>query len=290
MAKLTTGVIVPENDSSSYVADYMRGPGKICEENMIAVEVVSKKYRFPELEEFQTVVQQCIYNDKVIYQHNTSQGLHISIGNERLKEMGGEFTKFWLSNFVNLWYKFERRLLALVPEYRSSVSPGSKRYSEFAVPLHEFFTSTQELNKAWHGVPGWVAYYVRDDFGRNPRGESPKYTAMNVKGLRETGQRKGPVTYTLDDDVFVEFRMLPATANPGLISAWITLLSCMSVICTNGEAWELADGAADLEGIFPPELEGIGQEAIATIKAARKTEVLYSYLAYEADGYGADSE
>jgi hypothetical protein len=290
VAKQTTGIIVPVGEHRRYLDTY----AELCETNMFGIEVVSKKYMFPQLKEFQDTVCRCIYNDEVVYQHNTSQGLHISIGNSLTESLSEEERLTWLGNFVNLWWKFELSILRYVPSYRSSVSPGTRMSSHYAVPLHsatrtvedgsvKLFSSSAKLNATTQmGVPGWVAYYARDEFGGNIYGDRPKYTAMNIKGLVgdiKDGQLHGVST----DKVFVEFRMLPATEDIDTLASWITLLSCMSTICLDEGAWRAAMAAGNLKSMFPPELEDIGQESIEAIARGKGSEVLISYSQYEGE-------
>ena len=298
--KNRVGLIIPEDaDPASMNKDKLMctGTGDEDEEDlssyMLAVELVSKKYHLSEMPEFRRVVDECIYNDRVVYQHNTSQGLHISIGNDLLEEIGQEATMEWLTRFVQLWYKYEIQLLSYVPEHRGSVAPGSKRDNDFAVPLHNvtkdtadgpvrLFSSRKRLIDASSDTlyqPGWVTYFARDELGNNAYGGRPKYTAINVKGLSSNVQ-DGRLSVTTAG-AFVEFRMLPVTANISLIEAWVTLLSCMSAICMVKATWVKAMKGDRLGDMFPDELSEMGQQSIRTIKDSRGTEVMYSYSQHE---------
>ena len=278
-----SGMIVPKANKTGYARDYM----ELCEEHILHIEVISRMYHYPELDNFLAYLDTCIYNDAVIYELNTSQGLHISIGNS-LVNSGEHDPRTWVENLVSLWWKYEEDVLALVPKFR--IDLGNDKYSVFARPLTTRFGSLKELHASEEGTgrPMWELFYARQnegfEIGENPFSEDEdlkdvKYTTLNIKGIQITPDRE--VVYT--DKVFAEFRMLPASHNPDLMASWITLLSAFGALAMDEELSKAAieGGKTKLPNIFG-ELKGTVTKAIAGIKQGNKAEVLLTSRDYEA--------
>ena len=83
--KKDIGIIVPNNNT-----EYIKKFKDICEKNMLSLEIISKKYLYNDLDKFLNTLDNCIFHKDVVYEVNTSQGLHISIGNELIKNLDDE--------------------------------------------------------------------------------------------------------------------------------------------------------------------------------------------------------
>lgn len=276
-AEANSGLIVPRDTSRAYVDREM----DLClkDQNMLSIEVVSRVYDYPDLDDFLTYMRTCIYNDKVVYELNTSQGLHISIGNILFNTKGYN-PRNWVRNLVLLWWKYEQDVLALVPKFRMDLDEG--RYSTFARPLVTRFDSLEELEQVEEetGVPLWELFYARQieglEIGQNLLSEDEdlkdaKYTTLNVKGIEITPDYD--VRYT--DRVFAEFRMVPATHNLDLMTGWIHLLSAFGALAMDDAASAAAinGGKTRLADIFG-DLKKPVAHAIKNIQRSNKMEIL----------------
>ena len=322
-----------------------------CGHKIFPVEVVSKKYEYSQLAEFGEVVGNCIYNDSVVYEKNTSQGLHINIGAPKniMNLVGGEMA--YLNNFINLWHRFERQILLLVPAGACSVEPGAKKYTEYAQPLGGRFRSREQLNEVVDGYPAWARYYARhravpvvsatvrlvpgspaiqglepgvmaqvievegediylqvdaaETYGpfhasklevipsqapQVPYDEKPKYTTANIKGIFSDLSPDGAEIGLSLEKPWVEFRFLPPVSLD-LMESWITLLSSLSTIALNQDAYERAmRGKLNLGDMFTT-LQGLGVsgagdlgrhalDALKQINEGKRSQIVYSYHDY----------
>ena len=277
-AAANSGLIVPKDNPRDYVDNRMA----LCleDQNMLSIEVVSRVYNYPKLGDFLTYMRTCIYNDNVVYELNTSQGLHISIGNSLINS-GGYDPRNWVRNLVLLWWKYERDVLALVPKFRIDLDEG--KYSAFARPLVTRFDSLEELEQVEEktGVPFWELFYARQieglEIGQNLFSEDEdlknvKYTTLNIKGIEITP--KYDVRYT--DRVFAEFRMVPASHNLDLMTGWIDLLSAFGALAMDDTASAAVingDDKTRLADIFGP-LKKPVTNAIKKIERSNKMEIL----------------
>ncbi len=279
-AATNSGLIVPRNNPRAYVDDKM----DLCleDQNMLSIEVVSRVYDYPHLDDFLTYMRTCIYNDNVVYELNTSQGLHISIGNSLINS-GRHDPRSWVRNLVLLWWKYERDVLALVPKFRIDLDEG--RYSTFARPLVTRFDSLEELEQVEEetGVPLWELFYARQieglEIGQNLFSEdgdlkNVKYTTLNVKGIEITPDYE--VRYT--DRVFAEFRMVPASHNLDLMTGWINLLSAFGALAMDdaASAAVINGGKTRLVDIFG-ELKKPVTQAVKSIELNNKMEILFRH-------------
>ena len=276
-AAANSGLIVPTDNPRAYVDDKM----DLCleDQNMLSIEVVSRVYNYPDLDDFLTYMRTCIYNDNVVYEINTSQGLHISIGNSLINS-GRHDPRNWVRNLVLLWWKYERDVLALVPKFRIDLDEGKS--SAFARPLVTRFDSLEELEQVEEetGVPFWELFYARQieglEIGQNLFSEdgdlkNVKYTTLNVKGIEITSDYD--VRYT--DRVFAEFRMVPASHNLDLMTGWIDLLSAFGALAMDdaASAAVINGGKTRLADIFGP-LKKPVTNAIKKIERSNKMEIL----------------
>jgi hypothetical protein len=272
-----SGLIVPKEAPTAYVNREM--PICLEDENMLSVEVVSRVYDYPDLGDFLTYMKTCIYNDRVVYELNTSQGLHISIGNSLLNSEGYS-PRDWVRNLVLLWWKYEEDVLALVPKFRIDLDGG--RYSAFARPLVTRFGSLEELEQVEEetGAPLWELFYARQieglGKGRNVFSDhgdlkNVKYTTLNIKGIEITPDYD--IRYT--DRVFAEFRMVPATHNLDLMTGWIDLLSAFGALAMDNAAAAAAINGRkkQLANIFG-DLKKPVTHAIKNIQRSNKMEIL----------------
>jgi hypothetical protein len=246
---------------------------------MLSIEVVSRVYDYPDLGDFLAYMRTCIYNDNVVYALNTSQGLHISIGKSLLNSEGHN-PRNWVRNLVLIWWKYERDVLALVPKFRIDLDKG--RHSTFARPLVTRFDSLEELEQVEEetGVPLWELFYARQidglEIGHNVFSDDAdlnnvKYTTLNVKGIEITPDYD--VRYT--DRVFAEFRMVPASHNPDLMTGWIDLLSAFGALAMDdaASAAVINGGKTRLANIFGDLKEPV-THAIKNIQRSNKLEIL----------------
>ena len=279
-AAANSGLIVPKDNPRAYVDNRMA----LCleDQNMLSIEVVSRVYNYPELVDFSTYMRTCIYNDNVVYELNTSQGLHISIGNSLINS-GGYDPRNWVRNLVLLWWKYEQDVLALVPKFRIDLDEG--KYSAFARPLVDRFKTIEDLEQVEKKtrVPLWELFYARQiegfEIGQNLFSQDKdlknvKYTTLNIKGIEiTTVRRRYVVRYT--DQVFAEFRMLPASHNLDLITEWIDLLSAFGALAMDdaASAAVINGGKTRLADIFGP-LKKPVTRAIKNIKRFNKMEIL----------------
>jgi|UniRef100_A0A6C0J2C2 hypothetical protein len=251
----TTGLIQSEHsniDEQSYFT--------LCQTNMLAIELVSRIYRFPEIDSFNHIVSSVIFNDKVFYEMNTSQGMHISIGNQLVKN-NLQLTKIWLRNLLRFWFKFEKSILDKIPSFRLAYgndfahSVQSKLKADFIDSRtiqsidepgnNESFSVREQIQlasvesrrkkridmkkdvlkpKKEKEYENWELYYARDKEGKNIFGQEPKYTTLNIKGIVLEDDKS--ITYS--ENVFVEFRMLPNLPNIQYVDYWIRFLSFIS--------------------------------------------------------------
>jgi len=251
----TTGLIQSEHsniDEQSYFT--------LCQTNMLAIELVSRIYRFPEIDSFNYTVSNVIFNDKVFYEMNTSQGMHISIGNQLVKN-NLKLTKIWLRNLLRFWFKFEKSILSKIPSFRlaygndfahtvqsklkedflDSITIESidvpENYGNFSVREQMQLASAESRRKnraqrkkdvlkpkKEKEYENWELYYARDKEGKNIFGKEPKYTTLNIKGIVLEDNKS--ITYS--GNVFVEFRMLPNLPNIQYVDYWIRFLSFIS--------------------------------------------------------------
>lgn len=277
-AAANSGLIVQKKNPRAYIDHEM----DLCleDEHMLSIEVVSRVYDYPDLNDFLTYMKTCIYNDNVVYELNTSQGLHISIGNSLINS-GRHDPRSWVRNLVLIWWKYEKDVLALVPKFRIDLDEG--RYSTFARPLVTRFDSLEQLEEVEEetGVPLWELFYARQaeglEIGQNLFSEDEdlenvKYTTLNVKGIEITPDYD--VRYT--DRVFAEFRMVPASHNLDLMTGWIDLLSAFGALAMDDEASAAAinGGKTRLANIFGTLKKSV-TKAIKSIERSNKMEILF---------------
>jgi hypothetical protein len=203
-----------------------------CIENTFPIEVVSKKYKYTELEQFQYAVDNNIFNNDVVYELNTSQALHISIGNSIIQNE--DKTRRWLRNLLNFWYKFEKSILNQVPSFRTEKQlEGYNERILYAEPLQTKLGENLDkmITKDGHsaaecsaGEPlheEWEWFFACKEGGKNIYGNYKDFTAINIKGLNLHDDHS--ITYS--DNVYIEFRMLPHLPNTELLKNWIILLT-----------------------------------------------------------------
>lgn len=268
------GIILPNNNN-----DYIKKFNDICEKNMLALEIISKKYLYTNLDRFLNTLDNCIFHEDVIYEVNTSQGLHISIGNELIKNLDDEKTIKWLSNLINLWYKFEKQIFHLIPAFRHN--------NQFAKPINSIFKNRTELNKInkknkynkrsnKYKYPEWLNFYSRNVelWGEHVDDERPKYTSINIKGLSFDKRSTDPNKVSIDKNTFVEFRLLPSCADTEIMSDWISFLTYLSVISLHEKSWLNAIESKNLYNIFPSSLKD-GKNILKYLEDNVNTNVLY---------------
>lgn len=272
--KKDIGIIVPNNNT-----DYIKKFKDICEKNMFSLEIISKKYLYNDLDKFLNTLDNCIFHEDVVYEVNTSQGLHISIGNELIKNLDDEKIIKWLSNLINLWYKFEKQIFDLIPVFRHN--------NRFAKPINSIFKNITELNKInkinkynkksnKYKYPEWLNFYARNIelWGGMEDNERAKYTSINIKGLSFDKSSTDPNKVSIDKNTFVEFRLLPASTDTDLISNWVSFLTYFAVISLHKKSWVNAMESNNLSNIFPSSLKD-GKNILKYLENNVNSNVLY---------------
>lgn len=270
----STGIILPKNNK-----EYIEKFKNICENNMIGIEIISKKYLYSNLSNFLNTLDNCVFHEDVIYEINTSQGLHISIGNELIHKLNDNGIIDWLSNLINLWYKFEKQIFKLIPLFRHN--------NRFAKPVNSIFKNKNQLNKInkknkynkksnKYNYPEWLLFYARniDTFGSVEDDDRPKFTSINIKGLSFDQSSPDPNRISIDKNPYIEYRLVSSGSDTKLISNWITFLTYFSTIAFHEKYWNNAMNTDKLSDIFPPSLKN-GKKILRYLEDNVDSNILY---------------